>query len=57
MIISLVLDRNECIETPDVCPQKCINTPGSYKCQCWNGFRWNKEKKTCQGILLYILVD
>eukprot|EP00794_Sanderia_malayensis_P020114 gene20114-22085_t len=44
------VDRNECIETPDVCPQKCINTPGSYKCQCWNGFRWNREARQCQEI-------
>jgi low density lipoprotein-related protein 2 len=28
------VDINECVETPFVCPQLCVNRVGSYECKC-----------------------
>ena len=33
----LLTDIDECA-TPDVCPQDCSNTQGSFTCQCFSGF-------------------
>lgn len=30
------LDVDECQDTP--CPQDCVNTPGSFRCECWVGY-------------------
>lgn len=42
-------DINECLETPSVCSQYCINAPGSHHCKC-NGTYYEKEPddKTCK---------
>ncbi|CAL4066593.1 unnamed protein product [Meganyctiphanes norvegica] len=42
-------DVNECIETPGVCSQQCINTPGSYVCKC-NDTYYEREpdNSTCK---------
>lgn len=34
-------DIDECANSPDICGhigQVCINTPGSYRCECVDGF-------------------
>ncbi|KAI1891477.1 hypothetical protein AGOR_G00144220 [Albula goreensis] len=43
------LDINEC-ENRDVCQHECMNTPGSYKCLCPNGYRLMTNGKTCQDV-------
>lgn len=30
------LDVDECQDSP--CPQECVNTPGSFRCECWVGY-------------------
>ncbi|XP_040837703.1 complement component C1q receptor [Ochotona curzoniae] len=30
------VDVDECQDSP--CAQKCVNTPGSYRCECWVGY-------------------
>ncbi|XP_037667864.1 complement component C1q receptor [Choloepus didactylus] len=29
-------DVDECLDAP--CPQECVNTPGSFSCECWVGY-------------------
>lgn len=36
-------DIDEC-QYSSICPQKCINTEGSYKCACKPGFKLKNEK-------------
>ncbi|XP_036375886.1 hemicentin-1 [Megalops cyprinoides] len=43
------LDINEC-ESRDTCQHECMNTPGSYRCLCPNGYRLMTNGKTCQDI-------
>ncbi|XP_053372966.1 uncharacterized protein LOC123561091 [Mercenaria mercenaria] len=42
-------DDNECNIT-SVCSQVCINTVGSYSCQCNNGYRLAQDGATCNDI-------
>lgn len=55
-------DINECLEETDNCndsTQICLNTRGSFVCQnkvseqCLPGFKYDKNKKTCQGNVLF----
>ena len=51
MILILFLDINECAKrTTNGCMHKCHNTEGSYTCSCNNGYRLNKNKRTCNDI-------
>ena len=45
------LDINEC-EISDLggmCSQTCVNTQGSYECQCNIGYRLSSDGFTCEG--------
>ncbi|XP_076819044.1 uncharacterized protein LOC143464889 isoform X2 [Clavelina lepadiformis] len=43
------IDIDECAGNP--CGYGwCENAPGSYKCVCWRGVRWDATKKTCVDI-------
>lgn len=45
-------DRNECIENPGICnPGQCIDTLGSYRCICPNGFKTTRDQAMCVGKL------
>ncbi|XP_070148921.1 low-density lipoprotein receptor-related protein 2 [Polyergus mexicanus] len=41
-------DMNEC-ETPGKCSQICVNTKGSYYCNCVDGYTLQKDKHTCKA--------
>ncbi|KAI7799480.1 hemicentin-1 isoform X1 [Triplophysa rosa] len=43
------LDINEC-EQRDTCQHECMNTPGSHRCSCPNGYRLMTNGKTCQDV-------
>lgn len=44
-------DINECRGIPNICAMgTCINTPGSYRCECGEGRRYNPEKFECTDI-------
>ena len=41
-------DVNECAINPNICKNgRCVNTKGSYKCQCYDGFIESKDGKQC----------
>lgn len=42
-------DVNECEELNGGCQQTCVNTPGSYHCECSEGFRMHADGRTCIG--------
>ncbi|KAG7233651.1 hypothetical protein INR49_006765 [Caranx melampygus] len=43
--------RNECIENPGICnPGQCIDTLGSYRCICPNGFKTTRDQSMCVDV-------
>ncbi|KAH8849537.1 Neurogenic locus notch likerotein 1 [Schistosoma japonicum] len=45
------IDINECTLGTHNCDQICINTPGSYLCDCHSGYKLNAtNKKTCNEV-------
>lgn len=40
------LDIDECLNT-NTCPHICINTPGSYRCECNPGYYYNQVDHVC----------
>ena len=43
-------DINECTETPGICGNgTCINTEGSYQCECVYGFTYDEMSSLCLG--------
>ncbi|XP_022800806.1 uncharacterized protein LOC111338572 [Stylophora pistillata] len=43
-------DVDECNKNTDGCSDTCINTPGSFVCQCNAGYSLGIDKKTCTDI-------
>ena len=41
------LDINECEAQP--CDQICINTEGTFECECLGGFRLQDDSRNCIG--------
>ena len=48
------LDIDECgiSGLGGMCSQVCVNTPGSYECQCNIGYRLSSDGFTCEGIYI-----
>lgn len=42
-------DTNECSVNNGGCQQVCVNTVGSYKCQCHSAYKLHWNKKDCVG--------
>ena len=38
-VVEFYTDINECMEEDHSCNQTCVNTPGSYYCNCELGFQ------------------
>ena len=47
IIFDLVTDLNECGLEPRPCNHRCINTLGSYRCHCEQGYLLEEDGKTC----------
>lgn len=43
-----VTDKDECSKDNGGCQHECINTIGSYVCQCRNGFILHENKHDCK---------
>ncbi|XP_033109507.1 fibrillin-2-like [Anneissia japonica] len=47
----VVGDIDECVELGDICEGgKCVNTFGSYRCDCPSGLRYDEQMKICRDI-------
>jgi hypothetical protein len=44
-----VVDFDECDGGNNGCSQICVNTPGSFVCDCNQGYRLEIDQKTCNG--------
>lgn len=44
-----ILDIDECDKNISNCTQNCVNTIGSYYCDCDNGYILGDDNRTCIG--------
>lgn len=45
-----ILDVNECLESPGICSNgQCINTDGSFRCECPMGYNLDYTGVRCVG--------
>lgn len=42
---------NECKDNKGGCEHKCVNTPGSFRCECPKGMKLDEDRFTCKGEL------
>ena len=54
--IELYLDVNECTVDNGGCEGTCVNTFGSFHCECGDGLKISSNNKTCQGLLSPLVV-
>ena len=47
-LCDLLADIDECSTDDYNCGQKCVNTEGSYVCDCWEGYALNSDGRTCR---------
>ena len=55
--VYLSLDINECLVDNGGCHHVCINTAGSYICQCDNGYTSVNNGVDCTGKYLVYIFD
>ena len=44
-----LLDNNECLSGNGGCQEVCVNTNGSYYCDCQTGYRLKSDNNSCIG--------
>ncbi len=49
-LLSLSTDINECGNSTILCDQQCIDTDGSFVCDCDDGYDLQSDNRTCRGI-------
>ncbi|XP_070571265.1 uncharacterized protein [Ptychodera flava] len=49
-------DIDECASYGSLCEHKCINTPGSFYCDCNNGYKLRSDRKSCQRSSVFVAV-
>lgn len=47
-LVVCFVDKDECSKDNGGCQHECINTVGSYVCQCRNGFVLHENKHDCK---------
>ena len=47
LLYCFISDIDECAVDNGGCDESCINTNGSYSCQCSSGLRLSSDKKSC----------
>lgn len=49
------LDINECVEGFNLCEDLCLNTIGSFYCECQTlGFKLAKDNSKCEGLFSFL---
>lgn len=48
-LVLLLLDLNECNESPKPCNFICKNTEGSFQCSCPKGYILQEDGRSCKG--------
>lgn len=51
-----LLDKDECSKDNGGCQHECINTVGSYVCQCRNGFVLHENKHDCKEGKMWLYI-
>lgn len=54
MIVCTCVDLDECVEGQHQCQQRCINTFGSYKCSCDDGYQPAHDQTSCTGVCMAV---
>ena len=47
----LIVDKNECDTSNGGCAHSCVNTIGSYYCECNDGYELASDGKSCNGMI------
>ena len=47
LINFIIIDINECARNP--CSQSCVNTEGTFECNCLNGYQLEDNGRNCSG--------
>ena len=55
-IFFLLADIDECEDDNGGCPQRCVNQPGAYSCQCAQGFH-RADNGSCVGPVSTLLLS
>lgn len=55
MTVCMCVDVDECVEGQHQCQQRCINTFGSFKCSCDDGYQ-PAHDQTCTGVCVCVCV-
>ena len=50
-------DVNECSTSNGGCQHTCVNTAGSYQCQCRSGYTLSSNRRSCVGELIVIIMQ
>ena len=45
----VITDVDECLNNNDTCSHDCVNTEGSYYCECPTGYNLQPNKHDCEG--------
>ena len=53
---SIAADIDECLGPDHGCEQDCVNTVGSYNCNCSESYELNTDEHTCRGIYIQKMV-
>lgn len=59
MISSLYFwtDVNECLDPVNCVNGHCVNTPGSYECNCPTDYKLNPTGVGCVGVYVFLLLS
>ena len=50
LISHIMTDINECSTNNGGCQHSCINSVGSYECQCRSGYQLSSDGRSCPGM-------
>ena len=54
--VSCHADVNECRAGTHSCDHNCHNTPGSYGCSCFHGYKLRADMRNCEGKFFVFLI-